>query len=130
MAAVAELGSLGHIARMTNFHINEWIWTLAVGLPILATVAVLRWRQSQTSRIWRLVLCFIVACVITPYIFKDESADVHPAVSLLPLTFVAGRYAFVVFLSGAVPISVVAGALFFLWSAIIRRRRKHENRVA
>ena|ERR1039457_3005704 len=115
---------------MTNFHINEWIWTLAVGLPILATVTVLRWRQSQTSRIWRLVLCFIVACVITPYIFKDESVDVDPAVSLLMLAFVAGRYTFVVFLSGAVPISVVASALFFLWSVIIRRKQRHENHVA
>jgi len=115
---------------MTNFHIDEWIWTLAVGLPILATVAVLRWRQSQTSRIWRFALCFIVACVITPYIFKDESADVDPAVSLLLLAFVAGRYAVVVFLSGAIPITIVASVLFFLWSVIIHRRQKHENHVA
>ena len=115
---------------MANLHIGEWIRTSAIGLPILATVAMLGWRQSLTSRIWRFVLCCIVASIITPYIFKDESVDVNPAVSLLLLAFVAGRFALIVFLSGAVPILVVASVLFFLWSLTIHRRQRNENHVA
>jgi len=122
---------------MTNFNITSWIWTFAIGLPILALVAWLRWRQSQTSVLWRWVLCTIIACIITPFIFKDESADIFPAVGALLAVLVAAFRGqlhahdyFGAFWVWVLPIPLASLVLLGIWSAIISMFKKRKEYAA
>jgi hypothetical protein len=63
------------MARMTNFDITSYIWTCAIGLPMLAVAAWLWWRFSRPRFFWLSVLCAIIAFFMTPFVFKDESID-------------------------------------------------------
>ena len=121
-----------------------WIWTFVIRLPILAFVIWCRWRQAQTTFLWRIILCVIFACIIAPTVMQEDDwgnprlIDIFPAIRmLLMLPYMAafhGQFQFhdwlmllwTIFWLSIFPTFVVSMALLGIWSAIIRKK---ENRL-
>jgi hypothetical protein len=71
-----------------DFHTTEWIWTFVIGFPLFATIARLRWQRARNSFLWRWILCVILACIVSPFIYFDTEGvpvivDVIPAGMML-----------------------------------------------
>src|ERR1039457_868863 len=125
---------------MTNFHAAEWFRQFAIGLPIVAVVAWLRWKQTRISLLWRWCFCAILASITTPLIVSDEQTDVDPAFQSLIQVLIEfihadikqrqqiGHSFYVLSLYVGVSIFLVSLVLFAIWSLMIftnRRRRRN-----
>ncbi len=118
----------------SEFHIGLWAVTLGIGLPVLVVIASKRWREAQTTFLWRAVICMIAACVFTPCVQSEDfgrvaTVDVFPAVVALvsaPVGAARGEQGVSLegFVGGLIPILMVACVFFAVWSVIIRVRRE------
>ena len=106
--------------RMTS----EWTmfaWPLGLGLPT-AAIGLWVWRGRLACSAWRrLVLSLVVAASVAPTAFSPcGPAAVLPAVFLIPLGFVDPL---VGLFFGVLPVAVVTGAVFGVWSLAVLVRR-------
>ena len=94
-----------------------------------------QWRAAQTSVWRRLVLSFVLACVIAPSGtawtngHNDGGVVVAPAIGFVLYGFKGGSEAFVLVLMGAIPICIVSLVLLGISSGVIHLRRKGANRA-
>lgn len=116
---------------MNDFYIIGWIWTLAIGLPIFCAVAKFRWGAAQRSGRWRVLICALLACAITPSFVawtnghNDGGVIFVPAVLMLACIFAGeSRGILMVVVLGLLPICIVSSVLFGIWSAVIKRRTR------
>jgi hypothetical protein len=122
---------------MTDYNATRWIWTFAIGVPILTASVWWRWRQSQVSVASRWVLCAIIAGMVTPFVFKDESTDIYPA-SVALLFFVISSFRdhsplydyFRAIWVCVLPILAVSLAILGIWSIMLSCWKKGKPRAA
>jgi L-lactate permease len=122
---------------MISYDITEWLWTFAIGVPILTASAWWRWRRSQDSVVSRWVLCLIIAGIVTPFVFQDESTDIFPAsVALLGFAITSFRehlqledYLIAIWML-MLPILVGSLVILGIWSVILSVWRKRKQNAA
>jgi hypothetical protein len=116
-----------------EFQTAEWIWTFAIGLPIFLVTAWFGWRRAQNSVPWRLVLCFVIACIIAPVFYVDDEVTpahvyIFPAGMMLPYLFRAasrGQLYFSAIPGVFFPIIIVGLMCVAIWSGIIRVKQHY-----
>jgi hypothetical protein len=98
-----------------------WALTLGIGLPVSAVVAKLLWCRARQSVWWRLVVCVVIACAISPSVVVAFAGGFgggvfFPAVLLAVGLLVSGDI-FAAIILGAFPICIVSLLLLGVWSA-------------
>ena len=99
-----------------TFPLKDWLLPIATGLPIVAFIAWFRGRRESwmISIWWRLAICMILACVITPVSIRiDDYICVLPALKFADLD---RGYCYE-------RITIVFMVLFGVWSLAIFFRR-------
>ena len=100
-----------------TFPLKDWFLPIAIGLPLVAFITWFRGRHEgwMISFWWRLVICLLLACFITPIDLRiDNYILVLPAVKFLD--GYSGNY-------GYECIAIVFIVLFGVWSLAIFFRR-------
>ena len=114
---------------MNTFESHPWLWSLGLGFPFFAVVVRFYWGAAQISVWRRLMLSFVLACLITPSGMawtnghNDGDVVVAPAIAFFLYAIKGGQDAFILLLMGMIPICVVSLVLLGLFSVVIYLRR-------
>jgi hypothetical protein len=119
------------------YHLPAWAITFTIGAPIFGIVAWKHWKQAQASFHWRLILSVLLACLLPPYILREDfggvvTVDIVPAVEVALISiaaiFMSGLGAMEGVVVGLFHILLVSSALLFTWSVILRiqKQRAHD----
>lgn len=93
-----------------------WAWTVGLGLPLLAITGWRYWKGSRSLWAWRLAFCFVLAAILTPWgVITNAGHGDGVGAIVFPVI--------VAFPFGLVPVSLVAGVLFGIWSSLLMFRR-------
>ncbi len=121
-----------------EYHLLDWAIVFSVGLPILGIVAWKGWRSARTSFRWRLVLCFLLACLLTPLVLTEEDGGyvtwiIFPAVELavapLMAAFTGDLLGLVGMFFGLIPVLLATGVLLLIWRTILMMRENRSVRT-
>jgi hypothetical protein len=118
------------------YHFSAWAMTLAIGLPIFGLIAWKRWRLSQTSFLWRFILCVLLAGIFAPYVASEDfggytTVDVVPAAMLLlAFGFISQHDAYISGMADIFYILLASLVPLFIWTGILRIRKLRVDEAA
>ena len=103
---------------------EAFLAVLAVGGLLCGTAWILARRRIRQSGLWRAPFCLLLAVFVTPSVVKIGGSWVLiPAVFIAPVAISDADDVRAGLLFGVLPIVLVAGMVFVVWTIIVRRHR-------
>jgi hypothetical protein len=103
--------------------LEPFFYVVGIGGFICTVLWLLGRKLIRRSWLARAVFCFFVAASITPTAVKVLwSWSVIPAIAWAPITFCGDKTWIYGFVFGLLPILVVAGVVFWIWTAVCSKR--------